>query len=43
MEISHILVKFADDTTVIGLIKDNNEVAYGEEIQNLTAWWETNN
>ncbi len=40
---SNVLVKFADDTTVIGLIENNNEVAYREEIQNLTAWCDTNN
>ncbi len=40
---SNVLVKFADNTTVIGLIENNNEVAYREEIQNLTAWCDTNN
>ncbi len=29
---SNILIKFADDTTVIGLIKDNNEVAYVTDV-----------
>ncbi len=40
---SNVLVKFTDDTTVIGLIENNNEVVYREEIQNLTAWCDTNN
>ncbi len=29
---SNVIVKFADDTTVIGLITDNNETAYREEV-----------
>ncbi len=37
------MVKYADDTTVIGLISDNNEAAHREEVQNLMAWWSSNN
>ncbi len=33
---SNIIVKFADDTTVIGLITDNDETAYREEVSTLT-------
>ncbi len=33
---SNIIVKFADDTTVMGLITDNNEMAYLEEVNTLT-------
>ena len=40
---SNILVKFADDTTVVGLIKNNDETAYREEVLNLTAWCSLNN
>lgn len=40
---SNILVKFADDMTVIGLISNNNEVAYREEVQNLIVWCDINN
>ncbi len=29
---SYILIKFADDTTVIGLIKDNNKVVYVTDV-----------
>ncbi len=29
---SNVIVKFADDTTVMGLITDNNETAYREEV-----------
>lgn len=40
---SNILVTFADDTTVIGLITNNNEFAYREEVQNLTVWCDIDN
>ncbi len=33
---SNVIVKFADDTTVIGLITDNDETAYREEVSTLT-------
>ncbi|XP_058273785.1 NLR family CARD domain-containing protein 3-like [Hemibagrus wyckioides] len=32
---SNTIIKFADDTTVIGLIKDNDESAYKEELDRL--------
>ncbi len=32
---SNVIIKFADDTTVIGLITDNNETAYREEVSTL--------
>ncbi|KAK0138741.1 hypothetical protein N1851_024706 [Merluccius polli] len=35
--------KFADDTTVIGLIKNNDESAYREEVDRLAVWCEDNN
>ncbi|XP_026105120.1 interleukin-27 subunit beta-like [Carassius auratus] len=34
---------FGDDTTVIGLIRDNNETANREEVQHLAAWCTDNN
>ncbi|KAI4881788.1 hypothetical protein NFI96_011483 [Prochilodus magdalenae] len=37
------IVKFADDTSVVGLITENNETAYREEVQRLTDWCRTNN
>ncbi|XP_062859991.1 polycystin-1 [Trichomycterus rosablanca] len=40
---SNTLIKFADDTTVVGRIKDNDESAYREEIQHLVAWCSSNN
>ncbi|KAI5629143.1 gastrula zinc finger protein XlCGF28.1-like [Silurus asotus] len=35
---SNHIIKFADDTTVVGLISKNDESAYREEVQRLTAW-----
>lgn len=40
---SNTIVKFADDTTIVGLITDNNETAYREEIQHFTEWCSHNN
>ena len=40
---SNTIIKFADDTTVVGLITDNNETAYWEEIRDLTVWCQNNN
>lgn len=37
------IVKFADDTTVVGLISDNDNTHYGEEIQHLAQRWLDNN
>ncbi len=39
---SNVIVKFADDTTVIGLITDNDETAYTEEVSTLTKWCQEN-
>ena len=35
------IIKFADDATVVGLITENNETAYGEEVRDLAVWWKT--
>ncbi|KAK1799315.1 hypothetical protein P4O66_007561 [Electrophorus voltai] len=40
---STIIVKFADDTIVMGLISDNDERAYLEEIKHLENWCQGNN
>ncbi|KAK1793777.1 hypothetical protein P4O66_001509 [Electrophorus voltai] len=40
---STIIVKFADDTVIMGLISDNNERAYLEEIKHLENWCQGNN
>ena len=34
---SNTIIKFADDTTVVGLITDNDETAYREEVRHLTV------
>ncbi len=39
---SNVIVKFADDTTVIGLITDNDETAYREEVSTLTKGCQEN-
>ena len=36
-------IKFADDTTVVGLITNNNETAYREEVKALEMWCQENN
>ncbi|GAA6107797.1 uncharacterized protein LOC121182596, partial [Tachysurus ichikawai] len=43
MHRSNHIIKFADDTTVVGLINNNDESAYREEVQQLTAWCRANN
>ncbi|KAK1787224.1 hypothetical protein P4O66_002702 [Electrophorus voltai] len=40
---STIIVKFADDTVIMGLISDNNERAYLKEIKHLENWCQENN
>ncbi|XP_013868639.1 RNA-directed DNA polymerase from mobile element jockey [Austrofundulus limnaeus] len=40
---SNAIIKFADDTTVIGLIRDNDEAAYREEVDRLAEWCDKNN
>ncbi|KAK3545178.1 hypothetical protein QTP70_001768 [Hemibagrus guttatus] len=42
MRSSNHIIKFADDTTVVGLIS-KNESAYRKEVQRLTAWCKDNN
>ncbi|KAI4897980.1 hypothetical protein NFI96_009222 [Prochilodus magdalenae] len=37
------LDELADDTTVIGLIRGDNETAYRDEVQHLAAWCDDNN
>ncbi len=39
---SNVIVKFADDTAVIGLISDNDETAYSEEVNTLTKGCQEN-
>uniref|UniRef100_A0A8C6L2R7 Reverse transcriptase domain-containing protein n=1 Tax=Nothobranchius furzeri TaxID=105023 RepID=A0A8C6L2R7_NOTFU len=37
------LIKFADDTTLIGLISDGDESAYRREVERLVYWCSSNN
>ncbi len=37
------LLKFAEDTTVIGLIKDGDKSAYRQEVEQLAVWCSLNN
>uniref|UniRef100_A0A3B3QRU5 Reverse transcriptase domain-containing protein n=1 Tax=Paramormyrops kingsleyae TaxID=1676925 RepID=A0A3B3QRU5_9TELE len=39
---SNHIIKFADDTTVVGLISKNDESAYREEMKQLTDWCKVN-
>ena len=40
---SNTIITFADDTTVIGLITDNDETVYREEVRDLAVWCQDNN
>ncbi|KAI4905396.1 hypothetical protein NFI96_030512, partial [Prochilodus magdalenae] len=40
---SNVTIKFADDTTIVGLIFNNNEEAYREEVSFLAHWCRENN
>jgi hypothetical protein len=40
---SNTIIKFADDTPVVGLMTDNNETAYREEVRDLAVWCQGNN
>ncbi len=37
------LLKFADDTTLIGLINDSDKSAYRQEVKELAVWCSLNN
>lgn len=40
---SNSIFKFADDTAVVGLVTNNKETAYREEVQSLVSWCSRNN
>ncbi|KAK3574354.1 hypothetical protein QTP86_005145 [Hemibagrus guttatus] len=42
MHSSNHIVKFADDTIVVGLISKNDRSAYRQEVQRLTVWCKAN-
>ena len=39
---SNTIIKFADDTKVVGLITDNGETANREEVRDLAVWCQDN-
>jgi hypothetical protein len=39
---SNTIIKYADDTTVVGLITNNDELAY-KEVRDLVVWSQDNN
>jgi hypothetical protein len=43
MHASNSIVKFANDITVVGLITNNDETAYREEMRALGVWCQENN
>jgi hypothetical protein len=43
MHASNSIIKFADDTTVVGLITNNDDTAYREEVRALRVWCQENN
>ncbi|MCJ8750258.1 hypothetical protein PDJAM_G00260460 [Pangasius djambal] len=40
---TNLFIKFADDTTVVGLISNNDETNYRNEVQQLAIWCTNNN
>ena len=38
MHASNSVIRFAEDTTVVGLIINNHETAYREEVRALGVW-----
>ena len=40
---SNSIIKFADNTTVVGLISNDDETAYREEVRALGVWCLENN
>ena len=40
---SNTIIKYANGTTVVGLITNNDETAYREEVRDLVVWCQDNN
>jgi hypothetical protein len=38
MHDSNYIIKFAGDTTVVGLIKNGDKTAHREEVRDLAVW-----
>ena len=43
MHASNSIIKFANDTTVVGLTTNNNETAFRDEVRALGVWFQGNN
>jgi hypothetical protein len=43
MQASNSIIKFVDNTTVVGFITNNDETAYREEVRALRVWCQENN
>ena len=43
MHTPNSIIKSADDTTVVGLITNNDETAYREEVRAFRVWCQENN
>ena len=43
MHTSNLIIKFANDTTIVCLITNNDETAYREEVRALGVWCQENN
>jgi hypothetical protein len=43
MHSSNSIIKFAGDTAIVGLITNNDEKAYREEVRALGVWCQENN
>ena len=39
---SNVILKFADDTTILGLISDNNVITYRDEVRGLVTMCQDN-
>lgn len=39
----NLIIKYADDTAIIGLINSNDESSYKSEVENVVRWSENNN
>jgi hypothetical protein len=40
---SNSIIKFADDTNIVGLITNNDETAYRQKVRALALWCQENN
>jgi hypothetical protein len=40
---SNTIIKFVEDTTAVGLITDDDETAFREEVRDLAVWCQDNN